>query len=684
MTSRAIPQPKTLPRQKVLCFSPYSEWNLHHAWEATVLNGAIARGAEVHYVLCDGLFPVCDLFQAATRPTDPLVCYACQAKVATLATNSRLPFEWLGRYITPDERRLSVDWVARLPKDGLLTAIYRDWPVGAWAKSSVNTHLRMSHLDFELPQVEAAYREFLQSTLLACFALSRLLDDSKPDVLFLFNGRMATTRVALELARQHGIRVVCHERGFVNEAISLTVNDHCISIGQFKEIWEKWGVVPLSLGQLEAISTCLYERRHGRNLNWTAFSPPPQTPSDVLRHLDVDPKRPLWVLFTSSDDEVVALADWTTPFDSQMDWIERSIAFAANHPEIQLVLRIHPNTAGKRASGNNIQQLEQLLGLIPLAPSNVRFVLPEDPVSSYTLMDLATVGLVYQSTVALEMSCLGKTVVSAAESYVYGLPFVQSVYDASRYESLLDTLLKVPIRQTSRDIKRYALRYAYGFYFRKSISFPLVGMKNYQTPELRYRSLEELRPGMDDGLDRAVRILLDNEPACSFPQEDENSLSEEQENEWFDRDEVLVSPEQKVCLLVLPAVATESEIADAMRAFVSLEPPALLIIFALHERVIAQIEEAYHKIAHEHERSSGAGPDVEVRLTTVEELENQLLPFDSQQSQFYLTSSVKGTSWEASLRGLGFSSIDLGHRERDSSALNSSPTAGFLNDLRGF
>ena len=130
-----------------------------------------------------------------------------------------------------------------------LMARYQDWNVGKWVESSVHSHLRISELDFRVPQIKEVYQSYLYSGLTACLGINRLLDDYKPDVFFLFNGRQSSTRVALEIARKRGIRVICHERGNLKESLGLTENVPCFSIKPIEEAWQLWKDIPLKSGR---------------------------------------------------------------------------------------------------------------------------------------------------------------------------------------------------------------------------------------------------------------------------------------------------------------------------------------------------------------------------------------------------------------------------------------------------
>lgn len=519
--------------QRVLCFSPYSSWQPHGGFEISVLHSLRLRGAETRLVFCDGLFTDCDLHWQSLRPKDRMSCATCQSRTTGMAVQMLMEYEWVGRQIGPADRDEAQRWVDSLSDEVLIDATYGDYPVGAWVKSSINSHFRVSQIDLADPQIAAGYRSYLFSGLLACWALDRLLDEFDPTVLLLFNGRLAPTRVALELARRRGIRVVTHEVGAIKNTMRLFENGNCHMLEPLKQIWRDWGDVPLQRHELEAIADYLQGRETGRTV-MKAFSPPPQDPEGLRAQLGLAPDQRVWVAFTSSDDEVISATQWTGCFPSQLDWLQRTVEWFRSRPELQLVIRVHPNTAGRRARGNNLAQLQEMERLRAMLPQNVQMVMPEDIVSTYTLMELAEVGLTYVSTVGLEMACKGKPVLVASGCYISDLPFVKTVDALERYPELLDDMTDVPDSAGLSWIQRRAYRFAYGMFFRYDLPFRLVGISSdNQRIEFNFKTGEELLSGRDAALDRVVRILIEGEPVCRAPMRNDYLASERDERAWF-------------------------------------------------------------------------------------------------------------------------------------------------------
>lgn len=519
--------------QRVLCFSPYSSWQPHGAFEIAVLHSLRLRGAETRLVFCDGLFTDCDLHWQSLRPKDRMSCATCQSRTTGMAVQMLMEYEWIGRQIGPADRDEAQRWVDSLSDEVLIDATYGDYPVGAWVKSSINSHFRVSQIDLADPQIAAGYRSYLFSGLLACWALDRLLDEFDPTVLLLFNGRLAPTRVALELARRRGIRVVTHEVGAIKNTMRLFENGNCHMLEPLKQIWRDWGDVPLQRHELEAIADYLQGRETGRTV-MKAFSPPPQDPEGLRAQLGLAPGRRVWAAFTSSDDEVISATQWTGCFPSQLDWITRTVEWFRKNSDLELVIRVHPNTAGKLARGNNLKQLEEMERLRASLPANVRMVMPEDAVSTYTLMELAEVGLTYVSTAGLEMACKGKPILVGSGCYISDLPFVKTVKSLDQFEPLLESMRELPDAEGQSWIRRRAYRFAYGFFLRYDMPFDLVKISpDNQKILFGFKTGNELLPGADVALDRVVRILVADEPVLPPPRLSERLALDADERSWF-------------------------------------------------------------------------------------------------------------------------------------------------------
>lgn len=520
--------------RKVLCYSPYNMWALHGMWEMTICHALKLRGVDVRYVCCDALYTDCDLFWKSTYRRHDLACQECMSAVTDLMKKMRMPNEWLGRWISPDELYLANKLANNLTPDEVMAFEYNDWQIGEWVHGSVNSHFRMSYLDIEDTTVHTTYVSYIKSAIIAAFGMERLFAEYNPDLLFVFNGRLSSTRVAIEIAKKKNVRFVCHERGSLKESIILTENSMVVDLEHADNMVQKYINTPLKNEELYKTNKYLNDRRHGREQNWKNFSPLPQDEDNLRNKLGLSVDKITWVLFTSSDDEVIACNSNVAPFENQNDWINETIRFVNSHEEINLIIRIHPNTAGKNATGNNLQQMNELNEIVRDLPHNIIAIMPDDPVSSYTLMDISDLGLIYMSTVAIEMASLGKQIVICGNSPINRIPLVEKITSCSEYGQTLNSILNGEKKKNIIERRKYAYRFAYTHLLRSSIPFPLVKMPDIHNGKLNYTSIEQLSPGIEKNLDKICEYLIVGQDIDRNEIINQHESSDMAENLFFD------------------------------------------------------------------------------------------------------------------------------------------------------
>ncbi len=512
---------------RALFFSPYGQWHYHGACETTMAHALAARGVDVRFVACDGLFPTCDVFREATSPRTPLSCLSCQKTTASLYDGMATHYEWLGRHVTPGIEREIESWVDSLEDGELLDAHYRGYPVGNWIRSSVHFHYRASRIDLTDKTLAAGARDHLAGCALAINGLENAFDRFCPELLVLLNGRFFSHWAAIELALARGIRVVTHERGMRAGTLRFAENSRVHDLSLFEEISSLWGDVPLSRNELLWTEALLDDRRFGRGIPYLRYSPLPEPEADVRSKLALD-DRPVVVAFTSSDDECAAFDERNAgAFRDSLHWFEETVRLGATLPHAQIVVRLHPNLTKE---GTNRQTLELAERLRRDAPDNVRIVDPDEEVSSYTLADLAALGVVFSSTLGLEMAASGQPVVTVARGWFGHCPFVTSLDDATQYAAVAAAnLARPPARETAR----HAFRFAFRYYRELGRPFPWVKEEPRHAGTLTYDHTDALAPGCDPELDALCEILLGERPLVAPPTPAEQARTTSEEDAFF-------------------------------------------------------------------------------------------------------------------------------------------------------
>lgn len=502
---------------RIVCFSPYAMWELHATWELTVLRALARRGCETRLIFCDAVSPTCDLdWERQSRPWDR--CLVCQHRTTQAARLFRHPFAWLSRYVDAADRREAVDWAAALPAAGLRDAHFRGADLGAWCLGSVHSHLRLSRLDLGDPRVSSVYRGYLTGAAVTLAACRGLFAAERPDVLWLFNGRMSLTRVAFEVARSQGIRVICHERGAVRNSLRLWENERCSEYHGLLAAARRNAARPLTTGQLRAATAWVSDRRTGKNLNWLSFVKPRRDARETLARAGLSPHEPFLLALTSSDDEFVAEGDRNRVFREQHEWIACLLDWAGRDPRRRVVVRFHPNTSGTswRYLADRTPRACVAADMAGLArpAANVLVIPPASPLDTYAFLDACSAVTTYGTTAGIEAAALGTTVIVADECRYHGMPWCRSAESPAHFEELLDGVGCAAKPPADVEIATGGLRFIWDYVLAPSITSRLIRQPglHYNRPAYRTDVPSDLEYGRDPGIDRITDVVLGARP----------------------------------------------------------------------------------------------------------------------------------------------------------------------------
>ena len=217
----------------------------------------------------------------------------------------------------------------------------------------------------------------------------------------------------------------------------------------------------------------------------------------------MDDSRPLVLLCTNVVGDSLALG--REVFTRGMaDWLSLTVKHLGARPDVQLVVRVHPG----ELLGAGHPSMDILRAAYPELPDQVRAVPPGSDINTYDLIELADVGLVYTTTVGLEMAMKGIPVIVAGQAHYRGKGFTYDPEDRRDYLETLDQLLADPERlRLGEGQVELAWRYAYRFFFEFPFSFPWHLIRFWD--DMAKRPFEDLvKDGGDMPYTRTVRALV--------------------------------------------------------------------------------------------------------------------------------------------------------------------------------
>ena len=487
-------------RPRILIISMRGDWTAHLLLEGTLAHALMLRGAECFVFTCSGGLPICEVTQLEGDQRPP--CRLCHGNGSRFLKAFRLPYEGLEKYVSQQEIKNAIKIAQGLAPSDYESFEYEGLPIGKIARISTRWFLRSLTITSGQP-----YWRFIASSIVMADAANRLIAATRPDAVLLVNGLFHAENVITRVAHRNGIRVVNYERGFLRDSYVFG-QDEPANYLENEEAWERFRASHprLSPEEERVLDDYLKARERGTTEahNYPMWERLRIDHDSSSLRTDSENRR-VAVLFTNVSFDS-AVQDRDEAFRDMFDWIFSTVEYFAQRPELFLVVRVHPSEILARS---NEATYERLKDRYPSLPPNVRVLKATDPLSSYDLFAIADVGLVYTSTIGLEMATRGIPVVVSAKTHYRGKGFTHDVHSKDEY---LDLLEKWPFTKRNESLAAVARSYAYFLFFKSIIVMDQVKGMEYGRPTLNFASLEDLVPGKNATLDRVCTCILTGKP----------------------------------------------------------------------------------------------------------------------------------------------------------------------------
>ncbi|NMC46535.1 MAG: hypothetical protein GYA52_06835 [Chloroflexi bacterium] len=302
------------------------------------------------------------------------------------------------------------------------------------------------------------------------------MTSNKPDVVVVPNGTIQEFAVVYEVARFLNIPVVSYEFGDQRQRAWIAQNAKVMN-QDTTALWEAYREKPLDRGELRKIQE-LFESRRKASI-WKNFSrlwqrAPAKGVAQARKELGLDDSRPVVLLATNVLGDSLTLG--REVFSHTMEeWIVRTLQYFVGKPNAQLVIRVHPGEMLTHGQ-SMVDVIEHVL---PDLPEHIHLIKPEDPTNTYDLIAAADLGLVYTTTVGMEMAMSGVPVIVVGNTHYKEKGFTKDPQSWVKYYKLIGSILQDPsgYRLSDEEIE-LAWAYAYRFFFDfpRPIPWHLVSM----------------------------------------------------------------------------------------------------------------------------------------------------------------------------------------------------------------
>lgn len=401
------------------------------------LNGAFSmlgawglrlRGANVKYVMCDWGMEQCILGTSWEHPSKAPPCRNCVRFSSML-----LPYDKVIRLQRDHPAWAGLAEVPNVSLGELREFSFKGHRLGKLALPGLQWAMRKTDLEGSVA-IRNLYKQYLRSAAFLALRFDEIFERLNPQALVVFNGIFYPEAVAREVAIRRGIRVITHEVG-LRPYSAFFSHEHAT----FREV-----KIPdefeLSPSENQKLDEYLGSRFSGRfSMAGVEFWPEMQSLPEWLGDMIAEFKTVV-VVFTNVIFDTSQIHA-NTVFEDMFAWLEGLRDVIQQHPDTLFIFRAHPDEDryGKQSRESMAQWIRR--GDL-LSRGNVAFLDASEYVSSYDLIKRSSLVLVYNSSIGLEASIMGKPVVAAGKARYTQSETVYFPQTRPSHWSILEQLLQ--------------------------------------------------------------------------------------------------------------------------------------------------------------------------------------------------------------------------------------------------
>lgn len=421
---------------KIVVFAPYAAIWAHSYPEALIVEALKQSGHDIVYVTCGtALKSYCHSMSAYAYKFDTLNELKAEVCKVCIKTKNLIKKEFHFAGYDFDSKLSSADYALanklaqEMTRENFSDFTFEGLDLGKYALYEFILGHKKIALTFDDLQWQE-YSAALYHCILCCIAAKKIFEQEKPDRLLLHNSLYSTNRTLSELAKKFGIQDYDSYPGGnlsrQNSALMLGWGGR-ININRYSlDHWEQYKKIPINNEMMNIVSSHYMELFSGKSV--FAYSPGKElnTRNSSIRDAFSIPRdsKILLAVMSSYDEIYAARAIGMEPeqfaptFKSQVEWVKALLDYTRAHPEVFLIIRVHPREFTNKRDDTKSEHASLLEKEFETMPVNARVNWPKENISLYSLLDEIDVGLCAWSSVAKDMTLLGIPTVTYALDFL--------------------------------------------------------------------------------------------------------------------------------------------------------------------------------------------------------------------------------------------------------------------------
>lgn len=419
-------------------------------------------------------------------------------------------------YITEDEKEFARKFIEKLDVSLVDSWMFEYFPIGEWALMRYFNKELISHKDIWNKIEEKELKSLAYNATIMCIASLKIVETVNPEIIY-SNDSFYYPYAILEVIAQKRDIPFYNAYGFRKDTYSYALNTSTVSM-DFNSAWKTFSKIKLSDAEKSFMEDYIINRRYGADMMLNTADP-----FQSVRKLkydsiygEISDKKKTVLLAANITWDAAALNKGIV-FDNILEWVLYTVELLSNNTKWQLIIKAHPGEVNKR-----IPEARERICSIVLKkynwklPSNIILIDADAPVSVYDLLQKVDLGIVYTTTVGLEMACRGIPIITVAKAPYRDKGFSYDPKNIEEYKEQLRVLMKkIFSKEEIEYMKGMAKKFFFLYYFIYMIPNPLYTFSYEEGAKLKFKEEEELLPNKNRTWDYICESILEKKPILS-------------------------------------------------------------------------------------------------------------------------------------------------------------------------
>lgn len=394
------------------------------------------KGYNPVLVVCNASIPICQKENIIrSRKLNPFFCYECWSGYKKIASETGIDFIYLNdlRSMSSNSKiKNAFPGIDKLRSfDECRSYVAESLPIGELAYKSLLRYYLKGSPDYDAMSL-GIYKSYLKSTLITGLAFNELfIHGQNISRAVIHNGTLALEATIRYVCHQRSVPYMTYETYMGENTLIYKKNDEVMLLDWEREMRDYYGKNSLPENLNEVVDKFFLELRIGKH-KYAVLNKPESSNYQNLYGKYV-------CAFTNLNFDTTVIGRHTI-FTDMEEWLVSLINYwEKNENEAKLVIRVHPAEV-KMRTGTREFMGEKLKSKI--RTNNIILIDSDEKTNAYDLIAGMEYGLIYSSTIGLEIAYSNRACVVAGKPFFRNKPFVLTPASKEQYFELLDQMNK--------------------------------------------------------------------------------------------------------------------------------------------------------------------------------------------------------------------------------------------------